>query len=215
MRATQWRSVTLGTAWPRHTPVYDLVVLGHVLNELDDRLRRETVAFAWEHCAGMLLIVEPGTSAAFAVVRVARDQLLAAGAHTLAPCAHDAPCPLVGDWCHFPQRLQRPAFQRRAREAPAGWEESKFSYAALARFAPAQPIWGRLIHQPHLRPGYAELTVSSRDGIVRPRIPKADRARYAQARAWHWGDALQDPPDSDSQPPVRRTRCPRSQEDVP
>lgn len=201
VQATQWRAVTLGPAAPRDTALYDLVVLGHVLNELDQRVRNAVLSFAWAHCSGVLLIVEPGTSAAFPVVRAAREQLLAQGARTLAPCVHDLPCPLVGDWCHFPQRLQRPAFQRRAKDAPAAWEESKFSYAALGRTAPAQPMWGRLIHQPHLRPGYAELTVSSAGGIVRPRVRKADRAAYARVRSYRWGDALEAPPGTLSEEP--------------
>ncbi len=109
---------------------YDLVVLGHVLNELDPEIQQRTITTAWELTAGMLLIVEPGTMAAFAVTRAARDQLLVAGARTIAPCAHDHPCPLQNDWCHFPQRLLRPAFQRQARGAPSQWEDDViFSYA--------------------------------------------------------------------------------------
>src|SRR4029079_12505613 len=97
---------------------------------------------AWALASGVLLVVEPGTVPSFDVVRTARDRLLVAGARTLAPCAHDLTCPLVNDWCHFPQRVVRPEFQRRARGAPSQWEDSKFAYAAMARFAPALPIWG-------------------------------------------------------------------------
>jgi len=38
------------------------------------------------------------------------------------------------------------------------------------------------------------LIVSSREGIVRPRAPKRDRALYRQLVDYHWGDALLDPP---------------------
>jgi len=193
LRNTQWRQITLSGPLPQHTPSYDLVIIGHVLNELDEPTRRTLVASAWEHCAGLLLIVEPGTSAAFPVVRAARDQLLQLGAHTIAPCAHDDPCPLQNDWCHFPQRLNRPDFQRRAKEAVAGWEEAKFSYAAMAHFPKQTPIWGRLIHQPHLNKAYAELTVSSAQSIVRPRIPKRDRPSYRAASDLKWGDVLTEP----------------------
>jgi ribosomal protein RSM22 (predicted rRNA methylase) len=188
----RWQQVTLGGRLPSATPKYDLVVIGHVLNELGADLRREVVDFAWEHCDGVLLIVEPGTSAAFPIVKEAREQLLAQGAKTLAPCAHDRECPLVGDWCHFPQRLHRPAFQRRAKEGSAGWEESKFSYAAMARFPPDETIWGRLIHQPQVHKGYVELPVSSREGIVHPRLPRRDRSRFRQAASYKWGDALEE-----------------------
>lgn len=194
VKAARWQAVTLGPTFPRDTPQYDLVVLGHVLNELDEALRRAVVEEVWTHTAGVLLIVEPGTSAAFPVVRAARDQLLEHGAHTLAPCAHDAPCPLVNDWCHFPQRVRRPAFQRRVKEGSAIWEESKFSYAAMARFPASSPIWGRLIHQPQVDKGGVELIVSSREGIVRPRISKRDRQQFRQAREYAWGEALLTPP---------------------
>jgi ribosomal protein RSM22 (predicted rRNA methylase) len=178
-----------------NSPSYDLVVLGHVLNELSAPLQEAVTAFAWEHCRGVLLIVEPGTTAAFAVVRRLREYLLTRGATTLAPCAHDRACPLRNDWCHFPQRLNRPAFQRRAKEGSAGWEESKFSYAALARFPADHPIWGRLIHQPHPGKAGVTLTVSSRAGIVEAHAPKRDRARYREAGDYRWGDSLDTPPE--------------------
>ena len=189
-----WAQVVLNGTPPPGGRRYDLVILGHLLNELDEDVQGAVGAWAWAHCQGVLLIVEPGTSAAFPLVRRLRDDLLARGARTLAPCTHDRPCPLVDDWCHFPQRLQRPAFQRRAKEATAGWEESKFSYAALARFPPATPIWGRLIHQPQVQKGGVELIVSSREGIVRPRFAKRDRAAYRQAGDYRWGQVLAAPP---------------------
>ena len=193
----RWEQVTLGNQVPRGTASYDLVVLGHVLNELTEPLQREVVTLAWERCAGVLLIVEPGTSAAFPVVRQAREQLIEVGAQTLAPCVHDKPCPLEGDWCHFPQKLHRPAYQRRAKEGTAGWEESKFSYAAMSRFAPGTPLWGRLIHQPHSGKAGVEVTVSSRDGIVRPYVSRRNRPLFKALSDLVWGDALPNPPDTE------------------
>ena len=192
VKGVRWEQLTVGVgAGPAETATYDLVVLGHVLNELSEELQESVVELAWERCAGVLLTVEPGTSAAFPVVKRARERLLASGAFTLAPCAHDRECPLVGDWCHFPQRLNRPAFQRRAKEGTAGWEESKYSYAALSRFPVEEPIWGRLIHQPHVGKAGVDLTVSSREGIVRPHIPKRDRAAFRRASSLAWGEALE------------------------
>jgi ribosomal protein RSM22 (predicted rRNA methylase) len=172
---------------------FDLLVLGHVLNELGAEDQARTVAEAWRQTAGVLLIVEPGTPAGFAVVRAARDALLADGGHTLAPCAHDAPCPLADDWCHFPQRIWRPEFQRRARGAPSPWEESKFAYAAIACFPTQQPIWGRIIREPTSNKAYAEATISSRTGIVRQRALKRHREEYRRVQNLTWGETLDDP----------------------
>jgi ribosomal protein RSM22 (predicted rRNA methylase) len=171
-------------------PRYDLVVLGHVLNELDAELRGLVLQAAWRRTSGVLLIVEPGTSAAFTIVRAARDRLLTDGAQTLAPCAHNMPCPLIDDWCHFPQRLKRPDIQRRARGAPSQWEDSKYSYAAMARFAPEQPIWGRVIREPTFNKAYAEALISTPNGIVRRRSLKRDREAYRMVKDLVWGEAL-------------------------
>jgi ribosomal protein RSM22 (predicted rRNA methylase) len=182
---------------------FDLVVLGHVLNELDAESQQQVVAAAWQRTAGLLLIVEPGTSAAFDVVRVARDQLLGLGAHTIAPCAHDQTCPLQNDWCHFPQRLKRPEFQRRAREASSEWEESKFAYAALARFATGAPIWGRVIREPSSNKAYAEALISTADGVARYRGLKRHRDAFRVVKQLEWGAALEQPLEAPIEPVER------------
>jgi ribosomal protein RSM22 (predicted rRNA methylase) len=200
LAAARWRQQDLRESEWGQPERYDLVVLGHVLNELDDADRRAVVAQAWQRTAGLLLIVEPGTSAAFPVVRAAREQLLAEGAHTLAPCVHDRACPLAGDWCHFPQRLRRPEFQRRARGAPSIWEDSKFSYAAMARFGPDRPAWGRVIREPTSNKAYAEVQISAAAGVLRYRALKRHRDAFRAARDLAWGDALdQAPPGLDQE----------------
>ncbi|MBK9714022.1 MAG: rRNA methyltransferase [Kouleothrix sp.] len=207
VRAARWERVDLSadeTSQRPNAPTlqrFDLVVLGHVLNELGPGARQQALAAAWAMTGGLLLVVEPGTAAAFAVVRAARDWLLGAGARTIAPCAHDQPCPLVSDWCHFPQRLWRPDFQRRARGAPSQWEESKFSYAAMARFPPGAPIWGRVIREPTSNKAYAEATISSRDGVGRYRALKRHRDAFRLVKDLPWGAALDQPPPDPAAPP--------------
>jgi ribosomal protein RSM22 (predicted rRNA methylase) len=197
LNTAHWERVVLGKNLPGPLPMYDLVVFGHVLNELPEMVRQTALEMAWKQCSGVLLIVEPGTSSAFPIVKAAREQLLRQGAFTLTPCAHDNECPLHNDWCHFPQRLRRPCFQRQARDASAGWEESKFSYAAMAHTPPEQAIWGRLIHQPHIQKGFVELTISSKDGLVQTRVLKRDRAMYRQLASYEWGEMLTTPIDSE------------------
>lgn len=191
IRGTRWQQVRLEAAAERDEQ-WDLVVLGHVLNELTPEVQRTVVALAWRLTSGLLLIVEPGTSAAFGGLRVARDQLLGLGAHTIAPCTHDKPCPLVDDWCHFPQRLKRPAFQRQARGAPSEWEDSKFAYAAMARFAPAEPMWGRVIRETMSNKAYAETTISTDDGVGHYQALKRYREAFRSVRGLEWGDALRE-----------------------
>jgi len=186
-----WQKIDLRQQLVQNGRVFDLVVIGHVLNELnaDDQLR--LVDYAWKHCAGVLLLVEPGTSAAFPAIKNAREQLLKLGARTLAPCPHEQPCPLVDDWCHFPQRLQRPHFQRRAKGALSQWEDCKFSYAALARFAPAHVPWARVIREPVVTKVYAEALICTADGIVPHREEKKNREAFMQVKKLLWGAKLE------------------------
>lgn len=190
LRGARWEQADLGAL--RTGQRSDVVVIGHVLNEMPEGRRAALIDAAWERTVGMLVIVEPGTPEGFAVVRAARERLLQAGAQTIAPCAHNLPCPLINDWCHFPQRLWRPAFQKRAREAPSAWEDAKFAYAAMARFAPEAPIRARIIREVERSKGYAEVLLSTSEGIVRQRALKRDRDDFRALLALEWGAALVD-----------------------
>lgn len=190
LQATHWRQQDLRTMPERMLPGFDLVVLGHVLNELDSESQIRTIARAWAYTRGVLLIVEPGTSSAFPIVRAARNNLLECGASTIAPCPHDLPCPLIDDWCHFPQRLQRPAFQKDARAAPSAWEDAKFAYAAMARFTAELPITGRVIRDPVFNKAYAEALLCQEEGVAPLRVLKRDREAFRQVKELRWGEVL-------------------------
>ena len=192
LAATRWRSFDLGDQDTSETAPRDLVTIAHVLNELPPAAREAVVQRAWRATAGVLLIVEPGTPEGFALVRAARDLLLAHGAQTIAPCPHNLPCPLAGDWCHFPQRIARPPFQRIARAAPSPWEESKFAFAALARFPQPLPFAGRVIREPFANKAYAEAIICRSDAVAPLRAPKRDLATYRAIAARTWGEALED-----------------------
>ncbi|MDZ7360107.1 MAG: small ribosomal subunit Rsm22 family protein [candidate division KSB1 bacterium] len=187
IRNCHWQKLDLRRRLPKINQTYDLVIIGHVLNELSAADQQRVVEYAWEHCAGLLLLVEPGTSAAFPAIQKARERLLALGARTLAPCPHEQPCPLVDDWCHFPQRLQRPSFQRRAKAAISQWEDCKFSYAAMARFAPAHAPWARIIRAPQVTKVYAEVQLCTATGVVRQREDRKNREVFKRLTKLRWG----------------------------
>jgi ribosomal protein RSM22 (predicted rRNA methylase) len=192
LQQTDWQRHDL-TAFPQSKRSYDVVILAHVLNELSQAARERVISQAWQLSAGLLLIVEPGTSAAFGIIRAARDQLLTFGAHSIAPCPHTVPCPLANDWCHFPQRLERPAFQRRARNASSAWEDAKYSYAAVARIPSQQPIDGRIIREPEQTKGYITTQICTPTGIQHTQTLKRDQEAYRTARKQQWGEIIEPP----------------------
>jgi ribosomal protein RSM22 (predicted rRNA methylase) len=141
----------------------------------------------------LLALVEPGTPAGYARILAARTALIEAGATILAPCPHDAACPLVGeDWCHFSVRLPRSRDHRLAKDAVVPFEDERFAYLLAARpgiaAAPRQP---RVLAPPRTaKPGIA-LKLCGLDGQVEQRlVPKRDKPAYAVARRLGWGNVL-------------------------
>jgi ribosomal protein RSM22 (predicted rRNA methylase) len=167
----------------------DLVVASYLVGELSESERRELVELLWTKVRDTLLIVEPGTPAGYARIIAARSQLVASGAHVLAPCPHDAPCPLQPpDWCHFAQRLPRSRAHKEVKGVEVPFEDEKFSYVALTR-KPAAHRPARVLAPPHLSKVEVTAKLCTTDGVVRARISRRDREAYAAARRWRWGDS--------------------------
>jgi ribosomal protein RSM22 (predicted rRNA methylase) len=186
LRQAGWTVATAGVDGARA----DLVVLSYVIGELQAVAREELVRHAWERTADTLVIIEPGTTEGHRRTLAARAAVVAAGGSTLAPCPHDAPCPLSeGDWCHFSVRLPRSRVHRQAKDAERGFEDEKFAYAVLCRSA-HQRQGSRVIRRPDPRPGHVVLDLCTASGIERRTVSKSDGAEYRRARKLGWGDML-------------------------
>ncbi len=186
LRAATWVVAELGAAAPRA----DLVVVSYVLGELSEPARAGVVRDAWRSTIDTLVIIEPGTTAGYRNVLLARDLATADGGSTLAPCPHDVPCPLSdGDWCHFSVRLPRTRAHRRAKEAALGFEDEKFSYAVLCR-APHERDWSRVIRRPDQRKGHIVVELCTPSGLERRTVSRRDGDAYRAAKKVDWGGTL-------------------------
>jgi ribosomal protein RSM22 (predicted rRNA methylase) len=170
-------------------PPHDLVIAAYSLNELP-----QSVALRlWTAARVALVAIEPGTPVGFTLIRAIRDQLLGRGAHMIAPCPAETPCPLVApDWCHFAGRVERSSLHRRVKDAALNYEDEKFSYIALAR-APVAPAAARIIRRPDHRPGLVTLEICRADGIGTARVSRRDRQAFRAAHGAAWGDEWGDP----------------------
>lgn len=189
VREARWQRADLLDAWD--APAHDLVVAAYLLNELIEERRGEFVDRLWARAGGMLVLVEPGTPAGFARIREARRRLIAGGATVLAPCPHDAACPMPeGDWCHFGQRINRSGLHRAIKGATLSYEDEKYAYVAVARqLAPA--IAGRIIRRPQLPPGRVVLDLCTPTGLRTEVFTRVKgRAAFRAARDLRWGEAL-------------------------
>ena len=168
----------------------DLVVASYVIGEMSEAERTSLAALMWEKTRDTLLVIEPGTPAGYARIMALRELLIAAGAHVAAPCPHDGPCPLASpDWCHFAQRLQRSRAHKQVKGAEVPFEDEKFAYVALTRAAIPRPH-SRVLAQPAVGKVEVIAKLCTPDGLEMARVPRRDKAGYAEARRWRWGDAV-------------------------
>ncbi len=176
-----------------------------MIGELDERERNVIAALAWEKTRDALVIVEPGTPKGFERIIALRAQLIATGAHVVAPCPHDGRCPLTApDWCHFTQRLPRSRAHKEIKDVDLPFEDEKFAYVALMRDQPAKRA-ARILSQPVLSKIEITAKLCTPDGLVSTKVPRRNRPAYARARRWRWGDAAIDDTRNGTSP--RAERC--------
>lgn len=169
----------------------DLVTCAYVLDEIAPPSLPKMVDRLWQLTRDTLLIVEPGTPAGWLRILAVRAQLIAAGAHVLAPCPHEAPCPLKPpDWCHFSRRVARSRLHRLAKEAEVPWEDEKFIYVAASR-QPAAFRAARVVAPPKSGSGKVVLKLCEANGSASERLfTKRDGDAFKVARRADWGDAM-------------------------
>jgi ribosomal protein RSM22 (predicted rRNA methylase) len=170
----------------------DLVIASYLIGEVGEAERRTLTERLWAKTRDTLLVVEPGTPAGYERIITLRAQLIAAGAHVAAPCPHDGQCPLSApDWCHFAQRLPRLRAHIQVKGAELPFEDEKFSYVVLTRNALARSF-SRVLAPPVLNKVEVSAKLCTADGVSFTKVPRRDKAAYAKARRWRWGDALFD-----------------------
>jgi len=184
LRTASWTVADAGATGNRA----DLVVLSYVIGELASAAIDGLVRHAWERTTDTLVIIEPGTTAGYRRTLAARDAVVAAGGSTLAPCPHDAPCPLPNDdWCHFSVRLPRSRTHRLAKDAERGFEDEKFSYAVLCREPHTRAV-ARVLRRPDLRPGHVVLDLCTPSGLEQRTVSRKTGSAYRIAKKAAWGD---------------------------
>jgi ribosomal protein RSM22 (predicted rRNA methylase) len=170
----------------------DLVIASYLIGEVGEAERRTLAERLWAKTRDTLLVVEPGTPAGYGRIIELRAQLIAAGACVAAPCPHDRACPLSApDWCHFSQRLPRLRAHKQIKEAELPFEDEKFSYVVLTR-TPIAKTFSRVLAPPVLSKVEVSTKLCTADGVSFTKVPRRDKAAYAKARRWSWGDALFD-----------------------
>jgi len=168
----------------------DLVVASYAVGEFDEAERPALADLMWRRTRDTLVVVEPGTPVGYQRIIALRAQLIAQGAHVVAPCPHDHACPLAApDWCHFAQRLPRTRTHKQIKGTDAPFEDEKFSYVVLSKAAPPRRA-ARILAEPVHSKAQISAKLCAPDGLTRTIVQRRDKAAYARARRWRWGDAI-------------------------
>jgi ribosomal protein RSM22 (predicted rRNA methylase) len=168
----------------------DLVIASYLIGEVGDAERDALAERLWTKTRDTLLVVEPGTPAGYARIIALRAQLIASGARVAAPCPHDGQCPLSPpDWCHFAQRLPRLRAHKEIKGAELPFEDEKLSYVVLTR-APLASGMSRVLDEPVVGKVEVSAKLCTASGLELAKVPRRDKAAYATARRWRWGDAV-------------------------
>jgi ribosomal protein RSM22 (predicted rRNA methylase) len=168
----------------------DLVVASYVIGELDEVERAPLAELMWRRTRDVLVMVEPGTPEGYQRILALRAHLIGEGAHVVAPCPHDAPCPLAPpDWCHFAQRLPRSRAHKQLKGADAPFEDEKFSYVVLSRTAPERRS-SRVLAPPAQTKAAITARLCTAGTVTTVMVQRRDKVAFAKARRWRWGDAI-------------------------
>lgn len=170
------------------TESFDLAIAAYVLSELSEM---EQVVEKLFQSSSLFLIVESGTPYGYRTILKARDYLIKKGAFILAPCTHEAKCPLAesSDWCHFAARLPRTEIQRLVKGATLGYEDEKYSYLMVSKVPFNRPE-SRIIKTPDKHSGHVRLTLCNKNGLETKVISRKEKEVYKDAKKLTWGDSL-------------------------
>jgi hypothetical protein len=159
-------------------PSCDLILCQTALNELlvGERHAAATVDLVtgWARHAP-LLVIEPALWTTSRALMALRDDLLArGGAHVVAPCPHQRPCPMLareGDWCHEARRIDpTPRVARIDRLVGRRDGRALFAFLATApgpASAVSPPTLVRLVTDTLGSRGKTERAVCRADGELR------------------------------------------------
>ncbi len=152
----------------------DVLVVSHVLNELDDIGRAELTGLLAR--ATTVLWVEPGTHEVGRALVAWREQARAAGFNLVAPCPHADACGLLAagrerDWCHFfaappPEIFANSEWVKFGQRAGIDLRSLPYSFLVLDRRPSSLPAdASRILGEPRVYKGYAKIFNCSAAGV--------------------------------------------------
>ncbi len=182
----RWPALEVTSLERAPTDAPDVLLVSHVLGELDEPAALELVELARR--SRFVAWVEPGTRAVSRRLGAARDSLRA-DLGVIAPCPHGGPCGALAagrenDWCHHfappaAEAFTTPGWARFSRALGIDLRSLSFAFVVLARGAqaPDDPRLVRILARPRVEKGRALLEACTSTGLRPLRLlERTDRA---------------------------------------
>lgn len=168
-----------------------VLVISHVLNELDELARAELAALLAR--AQTVLWVEPGTHEASRLLGDWRENMrVAGGLNVVAPCPHQGACGMFAagnerHWCHFfaapvPNIYADSDWVKFGQRAGIDLRSLPYSFLVLDRRpSPAADGYSRIIGEARHYKGYAKLFICDAAGVADLMLQKRDAPELYKA----------------------------------
>jgi ribosomal protein RSM22 (predicted rRNA methylase) len=174
----------------------DIVIIANVLNELKGKEREAFIAKMKKTSHPIIVILEPGNERGFQIIQDL-TRLLKDSSSVLVPYINQSFVESQSYWIHFSQRFIRPAFERLVRqsmrESPqmaSDWEETKYTYVAVAKNKQPIKAWGRCIGPVKKQKGFLEVPLLTEKEITVIKILKRHKKHYSRAKNLKWGEII-------------------------
>ncbi|MBI2812966.1 MAG: hypothetical protein HYX71_01620 [Opitutae bacterium] len=182
----QFPALAVGRAEPlsfRAEGPIDVLVLSHVLNELDETARAELAGLCIR--ARAVLWVEPGTHEVSRALGGWREKMRAVGLNVVAPCPHQGACGVLAagngrHWCHFfaappANLLADSGWVKFGQRAGIDLRSLPYSFLVFDRRPGATPP-GRscILGEPRHYKGYAKIFNCDAGGVAELMLQKRD-----------------------------------------
>lgn len=188
-----------GAGFLDSTEPIGLLVVSHVLNELDAAAQSELTALCTR--AESILWVEPGTHEVSRTLGGWRERLRATGLNPVAPCPHAEKCGVLASgnerhWCHFfaspPASLYADSdWVKFGRRAGIDLRSLPYSFLVLDRRpAPAAAGCSCILGEPRHYKGYAKVFNCDAGGVAELMLQKRDAPALFKALKQGAGPAL-------------------------
>jgi hypothetical protein len=163
--------------------IIDILVISHVLNELNDQARAQLASLCER--ARAILWVEPGTHEVSRLLIAWREKLRASSFTVVAPCTHLLRCGMLAGenarhWCHFfanpiPNIFADSNWVKFGQRAGIDLRSLPYSFLALDR-RPLQmpPGYSRIIGEPRHYKGFARIYNCDASGVNDLMLQKRD-----------------------------------------